>query len=370
MYTPESLHEQFRSLWTEQPQNNCSIEQLFCYVVNPGRFSGQPSPEALVGQCVRWAEQIGSGAAQVTNWNLALLGWMLHQLPSVGNETLTKAADLVDTLIFQKGQADFRQGRVGLLGGSLALNYFAEGDPKASAPFLSSLLDIVFESAVSDEQGFRIWPDDQPGYVPFSLQDGQAGLLLTLLKLSEQRPTDERLLSTVRNGIYYLNLHRLPVDFLRQEYTFYPIAFHEFTRQYDLTDSLHWAQGDLNMALLLYRGAHRLHDDSLFRLAEFVGTFSLLRNDADSTGVQGSAIRNGAMGLALTYQALFAYSANARYRAASQHWMQQTILLLQNDGPPASSPPLSLLDGLSGVQLGLDTCSERCAGHWKRLLLL
>lgn len=133
-----------------------------------------------------------------------------------------------------------------------------------------------------------------------------------------------------------------------------------------------WCCGDLNEVLLFYRAAKLFGDDGLLRLANLIGMQSMMRRDSSSTQATTAAFCHGAAGLAQSCRILYKETGFPVYRDGYEHWLQRTILLLEDELPKGvyAGKEEGLLDGLTGIALTLLSYISDKALNWSSVLLL
>lgn len=305
----------------------------------------------------------------VSVWNLVCLGWLISDSHyALGLINSPQLLDLIDKQAIQYGELSLQNKQTDVLyGNGLIINYLIKRVGTSTAGIeVPTYLSSTLERFILEQARSFLHPDFF-NLANLSLQPGITGLLLVLLTYIEQFSTPKWVENCVRDTIYALVKLINQVDYLQKEYSFFPHTVNLITKEYYRTNVLSWSEGDLGVALLLYRSAHFFSDPILTKLADCVGTFSLTRNDIDSTEIDSPWFLNGAAGTAAMYGALFEVSQNPKYAQAQQRWMDIALGML-----PAhiSSNSLSLLTGYPGVLLCQHTLEDTCRDGWKGLFLL
>jgi len=164
----------------------------------------------------------------------------------------------------------------------------------------------------------------------------------------------------------------MDVDFANGEYSFFPYMVKRQSDEIRSSNRLAWGEGDLNEVLLFYRAGALLNDAGLIQLANLIGAQSIMRKEERSTMVADASFSHGASGLAQYYKILYRESKVAFYLEGHTHWIEQTILLLDNDLQQGiyHGKEHNFADGLVGIAFTLLSYISDTEFRWSRSVLL
>ena len=301
-------------------------------------------------------------------WQRVCLSWVLHHPAlSFADADLIGRLGQLDEAIVRAGRDALQLSTTGLLDGSaLYLNYLLERASRQPVEPVPALLAEAVRLAFGN-QLTPLLDARYAGPVDLTMQPGLIGLLLTLLRAADDRaltdPQREQLLALVRFVVRFTQA----VDLPDSQYSFFPNRVDLRTQEHEVSNALSWAEGDLGVALLLYRAARYFGEPAVRKLADCVGTFSLLRDDVESTLIEKPWFLNGAAGTAMLYGALGQASGNVRYGQAQARWLRHVSRMLAEPSLTAPQVPASFLTGYPGILLCLRTAEGSCRDDWKRL---
>lgn len=285
--------------------------------------------------------------------------------------------DALDDYLFKTARGFVEEDNIDYLHGALGVvQYFSGRQQGAAKQYADVLIEKICKRAVQEEAGcwFRnnLIRVDGKQVINFSLSHGLCGILLTLLKVHAGSAHKELIANTVKEGIRFILKHKIDVDFSRSEYSFFPLMIARDAHEIITPDRMGWSCGDLNEVLLFYRAAKLFGDDGLLRLANLIGMQSMMRKDGPSTQATTAAFCHGAAGLAQSCRILHKETGFPVYRDGYEHWLQRTILLLEDELPKGvyAGKEEGLLDGLTGIALTLLSYISDKALNWSSVLLL
>lgn len=285
----------------------------------------------------------------------------------------------LDRYLFNTAASLIAEDNIDFLHGALGIVYYfteKKEDDVAANSYLDLLIEMICRKAVEGESGcwFKtsLMKVGEKQKVNFSLAHGMCGILLVLLNAFERSSHSELIAKTVRDGIRFIVKHKMDVDFLQNEYSFFPFVVDPDENEISAFNRMAWSYGDLNEVLLFYRAGSLFHDDSLIRLADLIGMQCMMRRDEPSTLITGSDFYHGTAGLAQFCRTLYRETQHDIYKDVYEYWIERTILLLDEELENGTyhGREHEYLEGLIGVAFVLlSYVSEKELG-WSKALLL
>jgi len=284
----------------------------------------------------------------------------------------------LDKYLFKTALSQIEEDCIDYLhGGMGAVLYFSERKPSVLIQhYLDTLVAKVCGRAVEEEAGtwFRNYmlKNQDKEDINFSLSHGLTGILLILIKAYERSTHKDLIRQVVANGVRFILRHKMDVDYDGDVYSFFPLIIRHGTKELFAPGRLAWCYGDLNEVLLLYRAGKLLDDKNMLKLADLMGTQTLLRKESKSTLVKDTHFCHGTAGLAQFYKTLFRESQVAAYADGYEYWIEQTVLLLDNDLEKGfyTGKECDYLEGLVGVAFTLLSYISDKELRWSESLLL
>jgi lantibiotic modifying enzyme len=165
----------------------------------------------------------------------------------------------------------------------------------------------------------------------------------------------------------------MDIDYEDECYSFFPPVVKKNSNFLETSNSLAWANSDLNHILLLYE-MHLLTGDRHYRdMADDIGLQTIARKQFDETLADNSSFINGSSGIAMFYKKLSAYGNTREYLDAFHYWTERTMVHLDEDIEKETYPPgqVGVLNGLIGVSLSLLSYShDDVRPKWTKLFFL
>ncbi len=285
-------------------------------------------------------------------------------------------------VIAEIGVRQIHQAEWSFLGGAASiLTYFTlSGGADTRSSYLEKLLkafDTVFATGMTTAALGRKVGDFISNY---SLATGITGLLIALVKACQHQKNNERIKGTVQNVAHWietrmhvLSSNIIDVNWESKNLSFFPASIEQDSDLVQVDNVLNWADGDLGHVFLLYLAAEFWQNSTYYRIAERIGTYTLLRKDFTSTGINHADFKKGSAGLMYTYDALWRSSGNSKYQQGAAFWHQQTADLLAKDilDDYYHQTFFGILDGVVGTAL-LEHAVTKGTGRedWMDMMLL
>ncbi len=268
----------------------------------------------------------------------------------------------LDVYLYENAVEEIEADHIDFLHGAMGIiMYFSEREQTSAInSYLNNLVERIADKAVYTESGVwfkNIAPEDRgkPEEINFSLSHGLCGTLLVLLKAYPHIKNKDKIEQVVREGIRFMIRHELPVDFEHDEFSFFPNRFKKEDTEITRNARLAWCYGDLNAVLVFYRAGRLFGDARYTAIADRIGLKTTERKTLASTLSSGIHFCHGTAGLAQFYKALYAETFNYQYHVAYEHWIDQTLALIEEDAAANkyARTPGSLLEGWPGAGMVL-----------------
>lgn len=308
------------------------------------------------------------------------LGWVVNWLSKenlISFEVDNEFEEL-EKYLFNTALAQIEEDTIDYLHGALGvLHYFNDrGQTPVISEYINTLVKKVIDRAVFTESGawFRnyVIRVDQRNDINFGLAHGLTGILMILINSYPHTRYKEEIRHVVSEGIRFMLRHKMDVDFSNDEYNVFPFSIKQGATELSAPNRIAWCYGDLAEVLLFYR-AHRLFGDPQWlKLADVIGTQTLLRKTTKATLMADSHFCHGSSGLAQFYKAVYEASGNPVYLKGYEYWIEQTIIMLDNDLEKGTlkGKEHNFLDGLIGPAFTLMTYVSDKELKWSKALLL
>jgi lantibiotic biosynthesis protein len=291
---------------------------------------------------------------------------------------IEKEFEELDKYLFNTALIQIQEDSIDYLHGALGvLHYLNEREQTPVIHhYIDTLVEKICERAIISDKGiwFRnyVIKVEHKRDVNFGLSHGLCGILLILINVFSNTSHKDTVRKIIQQGIHFILRHKMDVDFSNDEYTVFPFSFEQQATELSAPNRLAWCYGDLNEVLLLYR-AHKLLDDpALAEVADLIGTQTLLRKNVKATMVKDAHFCHGSSGVAQFYKTLYNESGNKAYLNGYEYWIEQTVLLLENDLKKGiyNGKEHDYLEGLIGVAFTLLSYTSTKPLNWSRSVLL
>jgi lantibiotic biosynthesis protein len=280
---------------------------------------------------------------------------------------------LCNTAISQmeEDSIDYLHGALGVI------HYLSARKPnKDSLLQLDTLVAKLCSKVIREDAGiwfrnFVIKADDKET-INFGLSHGLTGILLLLLNAYPSSTHKGLIEEIVKEGIRFIQKHKIDIDYTREEYSFFPFTIKQPTIEIVAPNRLAWCYGDLNEVLLFYRAGHLFNQEQWLHLGDLIGLQSLMRKETPATLVTDSHFCHGSSGLAQFYKVLYKERGLKPYKEGYEYWIEQTILLLDKDLEKElyAGKEHDYLEGLLGVAFTLLSYVSKKELKWSESLLL
>jgi lantibiotic biosynthesis protein len=294
----------------------------------------------------------------------------------IGTDTTAINAQLAnDALLYMDNrQPGYMEGTYGILYYLLLCE-----QTQTVKGFVMGIINKITDSYIAgDTYNTFKHPDGEHannGVLDLGLYNGLCGNLMVLLRAchlgyNRQNVAVEKLL---KEGVGFILHHKMDIDYEDECYSFFPPAVKRSSNFLETSNSLSWANSDLNHIMLLYE-MHLLTGERQYKdMADHIGLQTIARKQFEETQVANSSIINGSAGIAMFYKKLSTYSNTREYTEAFHYWIERTLTQFKEDMDNEKYKPgqLGLLDGLTGVSLSLlSYSSEDVEPRWTKLFFL
>ena len=262
-------------------------------------------------------------------------------------------------------KVDFEHGVVPIL------SYF--GDTGYSKDHLSDLLNII-QQYFSYTETYQSEKELNLGFY-----HGQCGLLTVLMNVVQKHNSGKRIFNNVNEiaGIIEARIEQIvdniiPVGDMAGLVTFFPESISMHDDIVTISNHLSWSQGDLNQALVLYKAGCFLNNPEYVKIADRVGTYTLIRKEFEDTEINSANLKDGSAGLAMMYLSLYKSTYNEKYLEGYEFWKDETLRMLNEalNNEIVFENTDDFLNGLLGIMLTLNAFEDGVKPQWLKLLLL
>jgi lantibiotic biosynthesis protein len=274
--------------------------------------------------------------------------------------------------ILKEDKIDFLHGAMGVI------HYFTtRSNEPVIRQYLEKLVETLCSKAVITEEGiwFRnfIIDEKEKERIDLGLSHGNSGFLLLLLNVMEVGILEARLKEIIAKGIEFILSQKMKTNVEEVQYAAFPFSVdaESKTDKY-FTQRLAWCYGDLNIILLLYRAAAKLHEPRWKEIADKLAGHILVRKDEASTLATDSHFCHGTAGLAQFYKKLYTITSDDRFNNAAEYWLEKTLKFLEAEQKQDfyAGKECDLLNGLPGINLVLLSFICKKELTWSQALLL
>lgn len=280
---------------------------------------------------------------------------------------------LFDGAIIQikKDNIDYLHGAMGVF------HYFScrEQTPIVSE-YLNTICLIICNKAIYAKEGIYFCNTGlerlTKNQVDLGLAHGLCGILLLLIKAWPFLNNKSQVETIIDLGVQYIIKHELPVNFPKEEFSFFPFELKLDTNEISRVNRLAWCYGDLNQVLLLYRAGKLLGNSEYTAIADRIGLQQIHRKSINSTLSTDTHFCHGSAGLAQFYKCLYNETLNYSYYKAYEFWIDETLNLIDKEIEinKYATNPVSLLEGWSGIALVLIDYIAIEKTSWAKVFLL
>lgn len=172
----------------------------------------------------------------------------------------------------------------------------------------------------------------------------QSGFCHTLYQLVQEYPKclpfqKSLIESSLKKSVDFITSYLIPIDFSENNYHIVPIKV-LYPNLLKANKKNCYQEGDLQIALLLFRISFVLKDGDLFHLANMIASFSKMRENEDLHETMSIDFKTGTIGVALLYQTIFFLTGLRYYKNQSEYWYLKSKNIQTN-----------LSESLTGVEL-------------------
>jgi hypothetical protein len=274
----------------------------------------------------------------------------------------------VDNILLKYGKSLINLNKVDFENGFIAiLNYFGNFD--SSKQELNDLLAVL--------QEYLLWAKSER--FEWSFNKGKSGVWVALINLFHKDKIYKRiyievseLVDFVLNEMDRIIQSILPVGEVTGLVTFFPNTYNEDDDILTVSNKMTWAEGDLNQVITLYKAGYIFDNPIYGKIADRVGTYTLMRTSFEDNEVDSMSIENGSAGLALTYLSLYKGTKNEKYLEGYNFWKSRTLNLVKEHITTCNQTSFDtgLMTGLLGLTLALEVFENDQKMPWMKQILL
>lgn len=317
---------------------------------------------------------------------IAGIGWFLNHIQKnkLQDLGLDPLLNVLDTILEAPLKHELEHGNYDYITGSLGIAlYYLRRETEASRELIVYTIRKLEKQArqISSESIAWALPEseqaDQLVY-DLGLCHGNASILAFLLKVYEAGIEQETTQKLINGSVNY---------FLKSAREHPEISGSYWPNLEDgrtgVKSRLAWCYGDIGIAITILRAGVLCGNTKWKEKAVEVLEFNAKRRDLESNQILDACLCHGAAGLALLFGEAGKLSQNAVLSETAAYWLDQTIALGTNPDGIAGyktyfeeqneslyHPVAGLLEGASGVGLGMIGILNPEASSWKECLFL
>ncbi|MBD2754072.1 glycoside hydrolase family protein [Spirosoma validum] len=302
----------------------------------------------------------------------AFVEWvvLLHGMKTqdVLTTPLQKAIEQADKVVFETVRRQIRLDALTFADGeAAALNYFML-HPE-TVDYARQLVQLIARHTEPERLLYALDGQAQQA----AKHNGLTKLLIALVSAGQRGLASPSLLKWIESAVKYrLHYLTLMVNSTESQSEFRQSASGPFEQEALATNEPMWTRGDLNEVVLLYQVATLLSDSYYRQLADRIGLDTIMHREVAQTVIRHAEFRQGAAGIAHTYDYLFRLTGYMAYRNGWHYWLTRTIDLLRTDlaSNYYAHREWHLLNGIVGVYLMLHATVTHTRQVWSDIILL
>ncbi len=328
------------------------------------------------------------------NWpsfatGLAGMRFALHHLGEQQfiNQSEASALDTLEPLLFEFALRKMKEGEYNYLHGGLGY-LLGSKSGSGSEPNVTQLISLLMDHSIAPRPGQIAWEAHNPktgqAEINLGLAHGVPGIMLLMAGSLEGRnpklggagkEQSEMMVSAVNSIFDFLMDCRLEKA---SNGSLFPHRMVE--GKPDKPGRLAWCYGDPGVGAALWQTGLLMQRSDWQSIALEVLTKASMRIRNRENRIYDACLCHGTAGLALIFFKMAELTGHERLLEASIHWTRATLDYAQHPDAPAGYlflgpgnkyvPNLTLLEGITGVGLALNTLINGETGGWETAMLL
>ena len=289
--------------------------------------------------------------------------------------------DSIDHILKDEMKRQLRRKEIDQLHGAISVGrYFLS---RGMAEECGILVNNLYEMMEKEKQEFKLIsvnPVTGVRKYDFGLAHGMAGILYYVIRCLESGIEVEICDTMIRNIISF---YRHNTQNFESVGCYYPSQIREkdYGSAIQTKSRMAWCYGDLSILFIILRAALAINDVSLYRdvLEKLVKTGE--RISFNDTGVIDARLCHGSAGVMHIFHRLYTMTNDDVFRRAQDYWLKVTLVmgnvttnqsgyLFQMDNNRTWAEDLSLLDGIAGVGVALESYLSSCDEDWDECIML
>lgn len=314
------------------------------------------------------------------NYSVGLTGFCfgmthLHQSGFIDFDPDEHLEDFDETL-YNLAQQTITEGHVDFLHEGMGiLHYFNQRSSNEKIRNFTADLVVSFLSNITRENGNFYYPSTIGGMAgvgcDLGLAHGLCGQLLILMNTWHNGILQEPISEALRSGMdFILSTKQDPSE---NRLSLYPTGIKIETGERIFYERNAWCYGDINQALLFYKGYSILNDEKYLTEANKIGDAICNRITYESNVIdKNSHFCHGSSGMAQFYYSLYRASGQQRYLEMYAYWIEKTATDFCQDlhSGILAAKQYQLLDGMGAAGMTLTSYLLDDTRNWDRLFLL
>ena len=317
---------------------------------------------------------------QSFNYSVGLTGFCfgmnhLHQCGFIDFDPDEHLEDFDETL-YNVAQQTIAEGHVDFLHEGMGiLHYFNQRSSNEKIRNYTADIVVTFLSNITKRNDAFYYPSTIGGMsgvgCDLGLAHGLCGQLLILMNTWNNDILKEPIAEALRTGLDFILSLREPAT--KDRLSLYPTGIRFENEERIFYERNAWCYGDINQALLFYKGHAILGDQKYLNEANLIGDAICDRLTYESNVIdKNSHFCHGSSGMAQFYYGLFRVSRQQRYQNQYEYWIKRTAEDFCEDLSSGilGAKQYQLLDGMGAAGMTLTSYILDDDRNWDRLFLL
>jgi lantibiotic biosynthesis protein len=278
--------------------------------------------------------------------------------------------------LIQEKNYDFLHGAIGIAFSILNLN------TPNKKEYLETLIDQLTHDAIEENNTVH-WKSHiflgkkEPTEVTnFSISHGMSSIIIFLAEFYQMYPYQEKVKILCSKAIQFILQRKNTTN---GEYTSMYPGYIIVGETHSRNSRMAWCNGDLGIAIALYKAGQIFNDSILINEALFIMSHAAFRKDLKLQNVFDAGFCHGTAGIAHIFNRFYQNTKNENFKIAIDYWMDEILKFGNNNTLNAGfkkyndkgrNQQLGLLDEIAGIGLVLISLISDIEPKWDRAFLV